>query len=112
MRMLAAILLAGCAAGCAATTPRPMPIDCPACPICQDCLVERNVFWFTHCMTATYGPRLPILESDTMTGDADWWLAWQTNGSIHVCRAFDLDGDGDVDLRDWAAESNRRSKGR
>lgn len=92
-----------------------VPMECPACPVATPCPppIDRDPWLFGACMT---GPMRRIGGVD----DSDLWsyrtldeehtmIGWQVY--FRLCRIFDRDYDGDVDLRDFAVFQNRLTPG-
>jgi len=84
--------------GSCITLPPPPPVECPPCPPPERIVVtrprEKAMRYFGSCMA---GPNQPIV------GDVEYvpctWL-------VDCLDELDADGDGDVDLRDFALISN------
>ena len=97
-RAVALLLLAGCA------TPGPIPPPvCPPCPsvaVCpptKPCLADYDARWFAACLSGPTHGWEPTANAGTHAfGMLRWEVYWE------MCEGLDFDGDGDVDLADYA----------
>ena len=98
------------------------PTDCPVCPVCPPvvvcppvpvCNATCDLRIFTACLT---GPRRPIMRADGLDGWG-WHPIDEQNRMadlqkmFELCGPYDRNGDGDVDLHDWAL-TERAANGR